>query len=72
MGKPGVILMTRRPDEYQLKAVEAANLRLSERNIANEDQVAVQTFYEESDRSANRKAERIDQLVLDPDIDCRI
>lgn len=72
MGKPGVILMTTRPDQYQPEAVEAANLRLSERNIAVEDQVAVRTFYEESDRAANRKAERIDQLVPDPDIDCRI
>ena len=57
-----LLTITQRPDEYQPEAVEAANLRLSERNIAHEDQVAVQAFYAESDRAANRKTERIDQL----------
>ena len=57
-----LLKIVHRPDGFQPEAVEAARRHLSERDIAPEDQVAVRTFYEEKDRIAMAKAEKIDRL----------
>lgn len=51
-----------RPEGFQPEAIDAARRRLAERDVAPEDQAAVQAFYEERDREARAKAEKMDQL----------
>jgi hypothetical protein len=50
------------PDGFLPEAVKAARRRLSEREVAPEDQAAVQAFYDDKDRHARLKAEKIDRL----------
>ncbi len=57
-----LLKIVHRPDGFQPGAVEAANRRLSERAIAQDDHIAVNTFYEERDRDARLRAEKIDQI----------
>ena len=57
-----LLKIVQRPAGFQPEAVEAANRRLAERDIASEDRAAVQAFYEESDREARLKAEKVDHL----------
>jgi len=57
-----LLKIVHRPDGFQPGAVEAANRRLSERAIAQDDRLAVHAFYEERDRDARLRAEKIDQI----------
>jgi len=57
-----LLKIVHRPDEFQPGAVEAANRRLSERAIAQDDRIAAHAFYEERDHDARLRAEKIDQI----------
>jgi len=57
-----LLKIVHRPDGYQPEAVEAASRHLSQRERTLEDQAAVQAFFEEKDRDARRKTEKIDHL----------
>lgn len=57
-----LLKIVHRPDGYQAEAVEAANRRLSERDITPEDQADLQTFFEETDREEKLKTEKIARI----------
>lgn len=57
-----LLQIVHRPDGYQPEANEAAHRHLSERERTPEDQAAVQALFDQKDRNARLKSEKIDHF----------